>query len=191
MSSGLNKVLLIGRLGKEPEIRSTPSGADVANFSIAVDETYKDKQGEKQKKVEWINLVIWGPSVRAFVEPYLHKGDLVFVEGKLQTRSWDDKATGAKKYTTEVNVSDIKALSTGDNNSAQPAAKNVGARQTTTRQAMAQSETVPEIDENSIPTFNANSSPIHVDRFLAGGGRRSVVLPTSGYFCKHTTGGSA
>lgn len=121
--SSVNKVILIGRLGRDPEVRQTGSGKSVANFSIACDETWKDSSGERQKKTEWVNLVVWGPSVEAFVQPYLHKGDLVYAEGKLQTRSWDDK-DGNKKYTTEVNVTDIKSLeSKGDGGGKPPAAR--------------------------------------------------------------------
>ena len=121
MASSVNKVILIGRLGKDPDIRYTPGGSAVANFSIATDESYKDKNNEKQKKTEWHNLVVWGNSVDAFVKPYLHKGDLVYVEGKLQTRSWEKD--GVKKYTTEINVTDIKGLVTGNGESAAPAGR--------------------------------------------------------------------
>ena len=112
MSSSVNKVILVGRLGKDPEIRATQGGKSVANFSLATDESYKSKDGEKQKKTEWHNIVVWGPSVENFVQPYLHKGDLIYVEGKLQTRSWEKD--GVTKYTTEINVTDIKGLVTGD-----------------------------------------------------------------------------
>jgi single-strand DNA-binding protein len=118
MASSVNKVILIGRLGKDPEVRFTQGGKAVANFSIATDESYKDAQGEKQKKTEWHNIVVWGNSVEAFVQKYLHKGDMVFIEGKLQTRSWEKD--GNKKYTTEVNVTDIKGLVTGDGGSSTP-----------------------------------------------------------------------
>ena len=111
MGSSVNKVILVGRLGKDPEVRYTAGGAAVANFSIATDESYKDKNGEKQKRTEWHSLVVWGPSVENFVQKYLHKGDMVYVEGKLQTRSWEAQ-DGTKKYTTEVNVTDIKGLVT-------------------------------------------------------------------------------
>jgi len=109
MSASVNKVILIGRLGKDPEVRYTGGGAAVANFSLATDESYKDKSGEKQKKTEWHNLVVWGKSVEGFVQPYLHKGDLVYIEGKLQTREWTDKE-GQKRYTTEINVTNINSL---------------------------------------------------------------------------------
>ena len=123
MANSVNKVILIGRLGKDPEIKFTAGGKAVANFSIATDESYKDAQGEKQKKTEWHNIVVWGNSVEAFIQPYIHKGDMVYVEGKLQTRSWEDKQTGVKKYTTEINVTDIKGLVTEPVN-AQPAARS-------------------------------------------------------------------
>lgn len=125
--SSLNKVILIGRLGKDPEIRSTSGGKSVANVGLATDESYKNKDGEKIKKTEWHNLVIWGPSVENFVQPYLHKGDMVYIEGKLQTRSWEKD--GVKKYTTEINVTDIKGLVTEPvNTTAAPANRNTASR---------------------------------------------------------------
>jgi len=119
MASSVNKVILVGRLGKDPEVRYTQGGKAVANFSIATDESYKDKDGNKQKKVDWHNIVVWGNSVEAFVQPYLHKGDLVYIEGKLQNRTWEDKE-GVKKYTTEINVTDIKGLITAPVDGGQP-----------------------------------------------------------------------
>jgi single-strand DNA-binding protein len=113
VGQSVNKVILVGRLGKDPEIRYTGSGKAVANFSIATDESYKNNEGEKVKKTEWHNIVAWGPSVEAFIQPYIHMGDMVYVEGKLQTRSWEDKE-GNKKYTTEINVSEIKGLVTNN-----------------------------------------------------------------------------
>lgn len=110
--ASLNKVQVIGRLGKDPEVRFTSSGKVVANFSVAADESWKDADGERQKKTEWINVVAWGPSVESFIEPYLHKGDLVYVEGKLQTRQWEDKS-GGTRYTTEVNALSVQGLVTG------------------------------------------------------------------------------
>ena len=118
MASSVNKVILVGRLGKDPEVRYTQGGKAVANFSIATDESYKDAQGEKQKKTEWHNIVVWGNSVEAFVQKYLHKGDMVYIEGKLQTRSWEKD--GQKKYTTEINVTDIKGLITAPVDGGQP-----------------------------------------------------------------------
>ena len=150
MGNSVNKVILVGRLGKDPEIRSTSGGKSVASVSLATDESYKNSQGERVKKTEWINLVIWGPSVEAFVQPYLHKGDLIYVEGKLQTRQWESK-DGGTRYTTEVNVTDIKGLVTGGQDEQQkPVAKSTTGKipaATAQRQA-----NPPEVDDdNSIP----------------------------------------
>ena len=95
-----NLVILIGNLGKDVEYKVTPSGTPVANFSIATSETWKDKDGNKQEKTEWHNIVLWGKTAE-IANQYLKKGSSVFIEGKLQTRSWDDK-DGNKKYMTEI-----------------------------------------------------------------------------------------
>lgn len=97
----LNKVQLIGNLGKDPEVRAIPSGAKVANFSIATTESYNDKNtGQKVEKTEWHNIVMWR-GLAEVAEKYLRKGSQVYVEGRLQTRSWDDQ-NGQKKYMTEI-----------------------------------------------------------------------------------------
>ena len=96
----LNKVMLIGNLGKDPEVRAIPSGVKVANFSIATSESYTNKEGQKVDKTEWHNIVMWR-GLAEVAEKYLKKGSQVFVEGRLQTRSWDDQ-NGNKRYTTEV-----------------------------------------------------------------------------------------
>ena len=96
----LNKATLIGNLGKDPEVRSIPSGAKVANFSIATSESYTDKNGQKVDKTEWHNIVMWR-GLAEVAEKYLRKGSQVYVEGRLQTRSWDDQ-NGQKRYTTEI-----------------------------------------------------------------------------------------
>lgn len=106
--SSVNKVILVGRLGKDPEVRYTPSGASVANFSLATDETWKDKNGEKQQRTEWHNIVVWG-KLAEICGQYLTKGKLVYLEGRLQTREWDDK-DGNKRRTTEVVASDMVML---------------------------------------------------------------------------------
>ncbi len=104
----LNKVILIGRLGKDPEIRQIESGVKVANFSLATDETFKDKSGEKKTHTEWHNLVLWRRQAE-IAESYLRKGSLIYVEGRLRSRSWDDK-DGNKKYITEILVDNFKML---------------------------------------------------------------------------------
>ena len=97
----LNKVMLIGRLGKDPELRYTPSGSPVATFNIATDESYKDKEGKKVENTDWHRVVVWN-KLAEICGQYLKKGSLVYIEGKLKTRSYDDKATGAKKFITEI-----------------------------------------------------------------------------------------
>lgn len=97
--AGVNKVILIGNLGKDPEIRAMESGSKVANFSVATTESYKNKNGEKVDQTEWHNVVFWGP-VADVIERYLKKGSKVYIEGKLRTRSYEQE--GVKKYTTEV-----------------------------------------------------------------------------------------
>jgi single-strand DNA-binding protein len=100
MSASLNKVMLIGNLGENPEVRTTPGGATVANFRVACTESWKDKSGQKQERTEWVTIVAW--KVQAEIaQKYLRKGSRVYVEGKLQTRSWD-ATDGRKRYATEV-----------------------------------------------------------------------------------------
>jgi single-strand DNA-binding protein len=108
MSGSLNRVMLIGRLGRDPEMRYTPSGQPVANFSLATDESYKDKGGQKVEKSEWHRIVAWGKQAE-FCGNYLAKGRLVYVEGKLETRKWTDK-DGAEKYTTEIRADRVMGL---------------------------------------------------------------------------------
>lgn len=98
--AGVNKVILVGNLGKDPEVRHLESGAVVANFSLATSESYKDKNGERQTQTEWHNVVLWR-GLAEIAEKYLRKGNMVYIEGKLRTRSWDDKE-GNTRYTTEV-----------------------------------------------------------------------------------------
>lgn len=105
----VNKVILVGNLGKDPEVKYTPSGAAVAKFSIATSYRYKDKNEQWQDQTEWHNVVAWARLAEIAGE-YLKKGSKVYVEGRLQTRSWDDKNTNQKKYMTEVVVNDLVLL---------------------------------------------------------------------------------
>src|SRR5690242_7685028 len=105
----VNKVILVGNLGKDPEVKYTPSGAAVAKFSIATSYRYKDKNEQWQDQTEWHNVVAWARLAEIAGE-YLKKGSKVYVEGRLQTRSWEDKNTNQKKYMTEVVVSDLVLL---------------------------------------------------------------------------------
>ena len=104
----VNKVILIGRLGADPEIRYTPSGAEVATFRIATSESWTNKSGEKEERTEWHRIVAWRGLAKICGE-YLSKGKLVYVEGRLRTRSWEDR-DGNKRTTTEIEASDMKML---------------------------------------------------------------------------------
>src|SRR5579863_4518718 len=105
----LNRVQLIGNLGKDPEVKYTPSGTPVAKLTLATNERFKDKAGEWQDRTEWHNVVLW-QRLAEIAGEYLKKGGKVYIEGRLQTRSWDDKQTGQKKYMTEVVASDLILL---------------------------------------------------------------------------------
>ena len=101
MAKSLNKVMLIGNLGKDPELRYTSSGVAVATFSLATNESWKDQDGNTQERTEWHNIVAWRKLAEICGE-WLKKGKKVYIEGRIQTRSYDDKNTGAKKYITEI-----------------------------------------------------------------------------------------
>ena len=105
----LNRVTLIGNLGKDPEIKYTPSGTAVAKITLATNERFKDKAGEWQDRTEWHNVVLW-QRLAEIAGEYLKKGSKVYIEGRLQTRSWDDKTTNQKKYMTEVVAGDLILL---------------------------------------------------------------------------------
>lgn len=105
----LNKVMLIGHLGSDPELRYTQGGAAVANFNLATNERWTDKNGQSQEKTEWHRIVVWGKQAEN-CEKYLKKGRQVFIEGRLQTRDWEDK-DGHKRYTTEVKADNVQFLS--------------------------------------------------------------------------------
>jgi len=109
MSSSVNKVILIGRLGKDPEIRSTPQGTTVAKFTIATDERFTDRNGEKQERTEWHNITAWS-KLAEICGQYLKKGKLVYIEGSLRTESWEDKDTKQKRYRTEIVAQNMQML---------------------------------------------------------------------------------
>jgi single-strand DNA-binding protein len=104
----VNKVILLGRLGQNPEVRHTPSGASVANFSLATNESWMDKNGQKQERTEWHRIVVWG-KLADLCGQYLTKGRQAYVEGRLQTRQWQDK-DGQTKYTTEIQAQTVQFL---------------------------------------------------------------------------------
>lgn len=110
----VNKVILVGRLGRDPETRYTGGGQAVANFSVATDESYKDKNGERQKRTEWHKIVVWGKQAE-IAQQYLKKGSLVFIEGRIQSREWQDKE-GQKRTSFEIVANNFRMLGgRGDN----------------------------------------------------------------------------
>ncbi|PYV57261.1 MAG: single-stranded DNA-binding protein [Acidobacteria bacterium] len=109
MAKSLNKVMLIGNLGKDPEVKYTPSGTPVAKLTVATNERFKDKDGQWADRTEWHNVVLW-QRLAEIAGEYLKKGGKVYVEGRLQTRSWEDKQTNQKRYMTEVVASDLVLL---------------------------------------------------------------------------------
>lgn len=111
MAGSVNKVILIGRLGADPETKAMPSGESFVKFSVATSETWKDKtSGEKQEKTEWHNVVAFG-KIAEVAGKWLKKGQSVYVEGSLSTRSWEDKESGQKRYMTEVKMREMTMLS--------------------------------------------------------------------------------
>ncbi len=109
MARSVNKAILIGNLGRDPEVKYTPNGTAVARFTVATNERYKDKSGQWQDRTEWHNVVAWQRTAEIAGE-YLKKGRPVYIEGRIQTRSWDDKQTGQKKYMTEIVANDLVLL---------------------------------------------------------------------------------
>jgi single-strand DNA-binding protein len=121
--ASLNKVMLIGNLGKDPEVRYTTSGQGVASFSVATSEKFKNKSGDMEERTEWHNVVLWG-KLAEIAKEYLSKGKTVYIEGRLQTRKWQDK-DGRDRYTTEVVGDRMQMLSPkggGGRPSGEPAA---------------------------------------------------------------------
>ena len=109
MAGSVNKVILVGNLGRDPEIRNAQDGTKIANFSVATSETWRDKAtGERKERTEWHRVVIFNDRLADVAAQYLKKGMKVFVEGQLQTRKWTDKESGQEKYTTEVVISRFK-----------------------------------------------------------------------------------
>ena len=112
MAKGVNKVMLLGNVGKDPEIRTTAGGMTVASFSLATADRQKDAQGNWADKTEWHNLVAFQRTAE-IIRDYVKKGSQIFVEGKIQTRSWDDKTSGEKKYRTEILINELSLLGGG------------------------------------------------------------------------------
>lgn len=108
MAGSVNKVILVGNVGRDPEVRSSQDGSKIVSFSVATSEFWKDKiSGERKDKTEWHRVVVFNPNLAEVCEKYLHKGSKVYIEGQLQTRRWQDQA-GVEKFTTEVVLSRFK-----------------------------------------------------------------------------------
>lgn len=105
----VNRVILVGRLGRDPETRFTSGGQPVANVSVATDETFKDRAGERQKRTEWHRVVLWG-KLAEIAQQYLKKGSLVYIEGRIQSRQWEDKRDGQKKTSFDIVANVMRML---------------------------------------------------------------------------------
>ena len=156
MAGSINKVILIGNLGKDPEIRHLESGVSVANYPIATSEVYKDrKTGEKVTQTEWHNIVLWR-GLAEISEKYLKKGDKVYIEGKLRTRSWQDQE-GNNRYTTEVIADNLTMLGkNSDNRQENTPSENTGNEskapvQKTEAKALTQEFTGPDESSDDLP----------------------------------------
>ncbi len=153
MAKGVNKVFLLGNVGKDPEIRTTANGMTVATFSLATAERAKDAQGNWTDKTEWHNLVTFQRTAE-IVRDYVKKGTQIFVEGKIQTRSWDDKESGQKKYRTEILVNELSLLGGGAGRSGSEggSAASSGARSSSTGAAVAAGDYADQgITDEDIP----------------------------------------
>jgi len=137
MARGVNKVILIGNLGKEPEMRYTPNGVAVANLTLATSESWKDKtSGETVEKTEWHRIVMF-QRLAEIAGEYLHKGSKVYIEGRLQTRKWQDKTSGQDRYTTEIVADSMQMLDSKGGAGGAPAEKS---------SASSPAETAPALD---------------------------------------------
>lgn len=139
----VNKVILVGRLGKDPEVRAFENGSKKANFTLATSEYYRDKEGKKIEQTEWHNIYCWR-KLAEFAEQWLTKGKQVYIEGRLRTRSWEDN--GAKRYTTEIEATNITLLGS----------KSDGGNDLVTKVNNNNNETPPSEPTPDIPSANVN-----------------------------------
>ena len=150
MSGSINKVILVGRLGRDPEVRSTPSGATVAKFSIATDEKFTDRSGERQERTEWHNIVAWA-KLAEICGQYLKKGKLVYIEGSLRTDSWDDKETGQKKYRTEIIARDMQMLDRKGDDEGGGGSWSGGGGRNSGSSGSGPAPSGPDVDDDDVP----------------------------------------
>ncbi len=145
-------MILVGRLGRDPETRITGAGQAVANFSVATDETYKDRSGERQKRTEWHKIVVWGKQAE-IAQQYLKKGSLVFIEGRIQSREWQDKE-GQKRTSFEIVATNFRMLGGRSEGAAAGAGSGGGASHAAEPDVMAADDTgghEPSISDEDIP----------------------------------------
>lgn len=150
----LNKTFLFGNLTRDPEMKSLPNGTAVTQFSIATNRIYKDAQGQKQEQVEYHNIVIFGRQAETSAQ-YLKKGQGVMIEGRIQTRSWDDKTTGEKKYRTEIIADSVQF---GPKSGGAPVGEGYVAKPASTGNATPVASAVPDLD-----TIDYGDSNVNVD----------------------------
>ena len=142
----VNKAILVGRLGRDPETRYTSGGQAVCNFTLATDETFRDRSGERQKRTEWHRIVLWG-KLAEIAQQYLKKGTMVYIEGRIQSRQWDDRE-GNKRTTVEIVGNVMRMLSTRAETAAAAAA---GAETEASAPAADEAGPSPEISDEDIP----------------------------------------
>ena len=143
----VNKVTLVGRLGKDPETRYTPSGQAVCNFSLATDESFKDRSGQRQTRTEWHRIVMWG-KLAEIAQQYLKKGSLVYLEGRIQSRQWEDKRDGQKKTSYEIVANGMKMLGGRSEGMAAGASMGGGATASQQRSADTDFDSAPMPEEH-------------------------------------------
>ena len=146
----VNKVILVGRLGRDPETRFTSGGQPVANVSVATDETFKDRSGERQKRTEWHRVVLWG-KLAEIAQQYLKKGSLVYIEGRIQSRQWEDKRDGQKKTSFDIVANVMRMLGGRADGAAAGASASAGGGMGGGRSVDADVEGVSMPDEHSGP----------------------------------------
>jgi single-strand DNA-binding protein len=145
--ASINKVILVGRLGKDPEVKSTPSGTTVTKFSLATDDKYTDREGNKQERTEWHNIVAWG-KLAEICGQYLRKGKLIYLEGKIRTDSWEDKETKQKRYRTEIIADNMQML---DRKGDDEGGSGSGGGGDANSRKSAPSSSGPEVDDDEVP----------------------------------------
>ena len=149
MAKGVNKVFLLGRLGKDPEIRATQGGMQIATFTLATSDRQKDQTGQWVDKTEWHNLVAFGKTAE-IVRDYCKKGKELFIEGKIQTRSWDDKESGQKKYRTEILVNDLSFTGGGERSGSEGGGGGSYSKPAATSYDQRQPATAPDYGDSGI-----------------------------------------